>query len=205
VQLGPIVLLKLLRLDSTDERFQRDLFERAVRDPLTGLYNRSYFFNQIGQLSDRSVAQGLQLAVLMLDIDHFKVINDRYGHLVGDRVLCEVAIVIREVTRPEDVVARFGGEEFVIALPVSTPNLATEFAERVRATLASRRTIGGFGEIRITASLGVACWPHGRSVNPFSLIRTADHALYQAKTNGRNRVVFEHAAISETEEIDTVF
>ena len=121
VQLGPTVLLKLLRLDSTDARFQRELFERAVRDPLTGLFNRSYFFNQIGQLSDRSVAKGLQLAVLLLDFDLFKIFNDRYGHLVGDRVLCEVAVVIRETTRSEDVAARFGGEEFVVAAPGAKP------------------------------------------------------------------------------------
>ena len=84
-------------------------------------------------------------------------------------------------------------------LPVPSPNLATKLAERVRSKLALRKTIGGFGEIRITASLGVAFCPRGRSVNPFNLIRTADHALYQAKANGRNRVVFVDAGISDTE------
>ncbi len=199
VHLGPTVLLKLLRLDSTDERFQRELFERAVRDPLTGLFNRSYFLNRIGQLSEWSAAQRLRLAIVMLDIDHFKSINDRYGHLVGDCVLCELAVVIRETTRPEDVVARFGGDEFVIALPVATPNLATNLAERVRSNLALRRAIGGNAGLRVTASLGVAFCPSRRSTNLFDLIRAADQALYQAKSNGRNRVVFDDAGISETE------
>ena len=130
--LGTSVVLKLVRLDPNDEQFQREMFERTVRDTLTGLYNRAYLLNQIGVLAERSAAQGVGLAVLMLDIDHFKQINDRYGHLAGDGVLRQVAAVIRESTRAEDLVARFGGEEFVVVLPVSVPDLATERAERIR-------------------------------------------------------------------------
>ena len=87
----------------------------------------------------------------MLDIDHFKQINDRYGHVAGDQVLREVAAVIRESTRPEDLVARFGGEEFVVALPFSVPDLATERAERIRSNLAERTIIAEGHEIRVTA------------------------------------------------------
>src|SRR5205823_4727593 len=99
VQLGTGVVLKLVRLDPSDERFQREMFERTVRDAMTGLYNRSYFLNQIGALATRHAGQGIGLAVLMVDVDYFKRINDRYGHLVGDSVLREVASVIRESTR----------------------------------------------------------------------------------------------------------
>ncbi len=197
IHLGAAVLLKLVRLDAADERLQRELFERAVRDPLTGLHNRSYFFNRIGQLAERAAVEGFLLAVLMLDIDHFKRINDRYGHLLGDQVLRDVAGVIRESTRPDDIVARYGGEEFVIALPVSTARLASEIAERIRSNLAGRRDIAGDADIRITASLGMAYAPSGRSPSLFALIRTADQALYQAKLNGRNRVVFGNAGSSQ--------
>ncbi len=133
-------MLKLVRLDPHDERFQRDMFERTVRDPLTGLYHRAYFLSQIGVLAERYAAAGIGMAILMLDIDHFKQINDRYGHVAGDDVLREVAAVIRESTRAEDLVARYGGEEFVIALPVSLVALAVQRAERIRLAIA-RRTI----------------------------------------------------------------
>jgi len=189
IQLGTCVVLKLVRLDAHDERFQRELFERTVRDPLTELYNRAYFLSQIGVLAERSAAQEVGLAVLMLDIDHFKRVNDLYGHVAGDGVLREVATVIRESTRAEDLVARYGGEEFVIALPVSVPELARERAERIRRSLAERRIVAGDDEIQVTASLGLSFCPPGRSRQTMSLIQTADQALYEAKAGGRNRVV----------------
>ncbi|MFI5458597.1 MAG: diguanylate cyclase [Isosphaerales bacterium] len=189
IQLGTNVVFKLVRLDPHDERFQRELFERTVRDPLTGLYNRAYFLSQIEVLAERVAAQEIGLAVLMLDIDHFKHINDCYGHIAGDGVLREVAGVIRESTRAEDLVARYGGEEFVIALPVSAPERATERAERIREGLAERKIVAGDDEIQVTASLGLSFSPPGRSRHTMALIRTADQALYQAKESGRNRVV----------------
>ncbi len=188
VQLGSGVVLKLVRLDPCDERFHSEMFERTVRDPMTGLYNRSYFLDQIGALRCRHGAQGTGLAVLMLDVDHFKRINDHYGHLAGDTVLREVAAVIRESTRSEDLVARYGGEEFVVALPVSAPDLATERAERIRANQAARRIQAGGAEIRVSVSIGLAFGPPGRMRDELSLIEMADQALYQAKAAGRNRV-----------------
>jgi diguanylate cyclase (GGDEF)-like protein len=190
VQLGTTVVLKLVRLDPRDERFQRELFERSVRDPLTGLYNRGYFLSQIGVLAARGAAQEVGLAVLMLDIDHFKHVNDRHGHLVGDSVLREVAAVIRESTRAEDLVARYGGEEFVIALPVSVPELAAERAERIRGALAERKIDARDEEIQVTASLGLSFGPPGRVRQTMALLQIADQALYEAKAEGRNRVVF---------------
>jgi len=189
IQLGMGVVLKLVRLDHNDERFHRDLFERTVRDPATGLYNRAYFLSQIGVLAERSAAQEIGLAVLMLDIDHFKRVNDCHGHVAGDDVLREVAAVIRESTRAEDLVARYGGEEFVIALPVSSSDRAIERAERIRADLAGRRIMAGKDEIQVTASLGLSFSAPGRSRHTMALIQTADQALYQAKANGRNCVV----------------
>ena len=189
IQFGSGVVLKLVRLDSSDEHFQQEMFERTVRDGLTGVYNRTYFLNQVGGLAARQAAQGIGLAILMVDVDHFKRINDRYGHLVGDIVLREVSAVIRESTRAEDLVARYGGEEFIVALPVSSPDLATERAERIRRASAARRIRAGGSEIRVTVSIGLAFgaphWPLER----ISLIEAADEALYQAKAEGRNCVI----------------
>jgi two-component system, cell cycle response regulator len=189
VQLGAKLVLKLVRLDPHDERFQREMFERTVRDTLTGLYHRTYFLNQIGVLAERYAASGIGMAILMLDIDHFKQINDCYGHVAGDDVLREVASVIRESTRAEDLVARYGGEEFVIALPVSLAVRAVQRAERIRLALARRTISAGAQDIRLTASVGLAFNPPGWSRNERALIISADRALYEAKAQGRNRVI----------------
>ncbi len=188
VRLGGKVVFKLVRLDPTDERFQRDMFERTVRDPLTGLYHRAYFLSQIGALAERYAASGIGMAILMLDIDHFKKINDCHGHLAGDDVLREVAAVIRESTRAEDLVARYGGEEFVIALPISLVTLAVQRAERIRLAIARRRIPAASLEVCLTASVGLAFSPPGWSRNERALILAADQALYQAKAQGRNKV-----------------
>jgi diguanylate cyclase (GGDEF)-like protein len=189
VQMGAKLVLKLVRLDPHDERFQRDMFERTVRDTLTGLYHRTYFINQIGVLAERYAASGIGMAVLMLDIDHFKQINDRHGHVAGDEVLRDVASVIRESTRAQDLVARYGGEEFVIALPVSLALRAVQRAERIRLALARRTISAGAETIRVTASVGVAFSPPGWPRNERALIISADQALYEAKAQGRNRVI----------------
>ena len=152
-------MLKFVRLDPCEEQFQREMFERTVRDALTGLYNRAYFLNQVGPLAEYNAVRGLGLAVLMLDIDHFKRINDRFGHDAGDLVLREVAGVLRESTRSEDLVARYGGEEFVVALPVAAPDQATERAERIRRALAERRIVAG--GIRCE-SRPASAWPSRR-------------------------------------------
>ncbi len=192
VRIGTSVVVKFVRLDSTDERFQRELFDRAVRDTLTGLYNRAFFLEQLGPLAELSASRGLGLGVLILDLDHFKKVNDGYGHDAGDAVLKEVATVLRESTRGEDLVARYGGEEFVVALTVGTPDQASERAERIRDHLASRR-ISGPGipahGLHVTASLGLAFARPGRLRCPSGLLTVADHCLYQAKGAGRNRVV----------------
>ena len=118
----------------------------------------------------------------MLDIDHFKRINDTHGHDVGDAVLREVAGVLRQATRADDLVARYGGEEFVVALPVAAPDQATERAERVRSTLASRRILAGGIPLRVTASLGLAFTPPGR---PRSVAGADRHRRPRASTRPR--------------------
>jgi two-component system, cell cycle response regulator len=198
IQFGSGVLVKLVRLDSSDEHFQQELFERTVRDGLTGVYNRSYFLNQIAGLSARHAAQGHGLAILMVDVDHFKRVNDRYGHLVGDVVLREISAIIRESTRAEDLVARYGGEEFIVALPTSSPDLAIERADRIRLNVAARRIRTGGGEIRVTVSIGLSYgWPEW-PMNEISLIEAADEALYQAKAGGRDCIVLGRYGFNPT-------
>jgi diguanylate cyclase (GGDEF)-like protein len=190
IRLGTTVVLKFVRLDPCEEQFQRQMFERTVRDDLTGLFNRAYFLNQVGPLAEQSALRGLGVAILMLDVDHFKQVNDRFGHDAGDQVLREVASVLREATRPEDLVARYGGEEFVLALPVVAPDQATERAERIREALAERRIRAGGAALHVTASLGLAFAPADRVSSGAALITAADRCLYQAKNLGRNRIVF---------------
>ena len=191
LQFGSSIVVKYVRLDPCDEEFQRELFERTVRDPLTALYNRAYFLEQIGPLADLSAARDLGLAVLMVDIDHFKRINDTFGHSSGDSVLREAAVVLRESTRSEDLVARYGGEEFVVALPVAAPDQALERAERIREALASRRLNAPNSDraIRVTASIGLSFAHPGRYRSASVMLAAADNCLYQAKDAGRNRVV----------------
>jgi diguanylate cyclase (GGDEF)-like protein len=192
LRFGTSAVVKFVRLDPSDEQFQRELYERTVRDPLTGLYHRAYFVDQLEPLADLSRARGLGLGVLMLDVDHFKRVNDSFGHDAGDVVLREVAAVLRESTRGEDLVARYGGEEFVAALPVAAPDQASERAERIRDRLAGRRVAGpGLppGGLSVTASLGLAFARPGRLLRASALITAADRCLYQAKDSGRDRVV----------------
>lgn len=189
IQLGAALVLKYVSLDPCDERFQREMFERAVRDNLTGLYNRAYFLEQVGPLCDRNIQRDMGLAILMVDIDRFKQINDEHGHDAGDTVLREVARVLRDSTRLEDLVARYGGEEFVFALPVSSLEQASERAERIRAHL-ERRVIHANGrQFHVTVSVGLSCSLSGWFPSISDLISAADEALYEAKLNGRNRVV----------------
>lgn len=190
IQFGSSIVVKFVRPDPCEERFQREMFERSVRDSLTGLYNRGYFLGEVGPLGDRGALRGLGLAVLMMDIDHFKRVNDDHGHETGDQVLREVAGVLRQSMRGDDLIARFGGEEFVAALPVAAPDQATERAERIRSNLAQRRILVAGEPLEITMSIGVAYAPAGRPRAVSALIGVADGGLYQAKHAGRDRVVF---------------
>jgi diguanylate cyclase (GGDEF)-like protein len=190
VRFGATCVLKYVRPAPCEEAYQREMYERTVRDTLTGLYNRAYFMDQVPALTRRAARQGCGIAVLMLDLDHFKPINDTYGHPTGDAVLKEVASVLRQCTRADDIVARFGGEEFVVALPTLSLGRAAERAERIRKALAARRLrIGGKSSLRVTASIGVVYAPADRPHSPQALISTADLRLYAAKESGRNCVV----------------
>jgi len=197
IQLGASTVLKYVGLDPCEERFQREMFDRATRDNLTGLYNRAYFLEQIGPRCDQAISRGMILAILMVDIDHFKRINDDHGHDVGDAALREVAKVLRDSTRSDDLVARYGGEEFLAALPVAAEAGAVDRAERIRQCLLQRPIRAGSETLRLTVSIGLSHADRNRAWNVAGLISSADAALYEAKRAGRNRVVRASGFISE--------
>ncbi|MDQ6829324.1 MAG: GGDEF domain-containing protein, partial [Gemmatimonadota bacterium] len=162
----------------------------ALTDPLTQLLNRRALMERLGAEFDRSARYGLSLTALMFDLDHFKLVNDTYGHLVGDEALRGVATVLSRELRVVDLVARYGGEEFVVVLPETPLDGAVAFGDRVRLKIAERPLAGGEegGWLTITVSCGVASFPGLNIGSPDELIAAADEALYRAKAQGRNRV-----------------
>jgi diguanylate cyclase (GGDEF)-like protein len=164
--------------------------ERATHDPLTGLWNREHVFASLAQELDRSEREGSPLSVVMADLDHFKSVNDTYGHMAGDAVLREAARRAGTSLRRYDVLGRYGGEEFVLVCPGCDAASVSALAERIRERLASEPVNTSEGLIAITLSLGTVTTVGGRGT-PEAMVRAADTALYRAKERGRNRV--EHA------------
>ena len=170
------------------EQLQGALQEQAIRDSLTGCFNRRYLDETLERELARARREGYPLALLILDLDYFKQINDTYGHQAGDEALRELANHLRGDIRHEDVLCRYGGEEFVILMPRMPLSVAAERAERWRKAIAEIRVHFGSFEMRFTSSAGVAAYPdHARM--PDDLMHCADLALYAAKNEGRNRVV----------------
>jgi diguanylate cyclase (GGDEF)-like protein/PAS domain S-box-containing protein len=159
----------------------------STRDPLTGCLNRRSFFEELDALIAEAEVDNLPLSCVMLDIDHFKAVNDNYGHSVGDQVIKMVVDKLMQVTRPTDLVGRYGGEEFCVILPGSVAAKAMAVAESMRLAVLSASTVTSSGELKITASFGVACLV-GQLVEASQFVDRADQALYDAKENGRNLV-----------------
>ena len=159
----------------------------AARDSLTGLFNRRYALHHLAQLAENDFVEGRGYGVLMLDIDHFKQVNDSFGHSAGDEVLTTMAACLRNNMRELDLVARMGGEEFLIALPDTSRAEASAAAERIRQSLARISFDAEGHAVGITVSIGVAC-SLGNANTPTDVIQAADDALYEAKKAGRNRV-----------------
>jgi diguanylate cyclase (GGDEF)-like protein len=158
--------------------------ELAATDPLTSLANRRSVMDRLDRLIVDATASGEPLSLLMFDIDHFKRVNDTYGHPEGDRLLRQVAQIVRRQARADDLVGRVGGEEFVWAIPRTTVSQVQSMAERLRLAIS---TDSGWGDVPpVTVSIGFACWQTGDTT--LSLFARADRALYEAKHDGRNRI-----------------
>lgn len=175
---------------TTSMRLQREYKKNAMVDALTGIYNRRWLEDALPRFVKRYARDGQPLSLLILDVDHFKTFNDRFGHAAGDTVLVMVAKTLRENVRPMDHVARYGGEEFVVLLPGTTDGGGRQAAERLREAVGATPVSGPDGQPLppVTISIGGATLVAGQS--GAELLSTADGHLYASKKNGRNRVTF---------------
>jgi two-component system, cell cycle response regulator len=189
ITLGSTAVLKFTYNDELDEAFQRRMFEGALRDALTQAHNRRYFLEQMEKELAYAQRHETPLSLLMLDIDHFKRINDEWGHPTGDAVLIHLVKVALDVVRREDTFARYGGEEFVVLCRGVDAQGGARLAERLRERVEQLRVLQEGRRIGLTVSIGVAACPDVDATQPGSLIAAADDALYAAKRGGRNRIV----------------
>lgn len=174
---------------------QDKLRQQANHDALTGLYNRHYLDASMGRELDRCKREGQPLSLMMIDIDHFKLINDTYGHQAGDEALRQLAALLRTHARAADLVCRYGGEEFLLVLPGMSHDTAGVRAEAYRHDFEAMTICFGEFRIQATLSIGISCYP-GNGTSAEELIKQADLALYQAKAEGRNRVIQARAPSS---------
>lgn len=177
----------------------REEFRRqAQRDPMTGVLNHQAILDALDIELDRSGRAGQAVSCILADLDHFKSVNDTYGHQAGDKVLIALTQCLKRTVRKYDVVGRYGGEEFMIVLPGSHAADALDIAERVRAQIASSAIESASGPINVTISMGVASTEHFPEAASELLIAEADKALYAAKRQGRNRVILARPAEGAT-------
>jgi diguanylate cyclase (GGDEF)-like protein len=186
---APMVTFFTVRTRLQLEAAQRELERLSSTDELTGLYNRRFFLEHA--LQQLSTPQPIESCLLLLDLDHFKHINDSYGHEAGDAALRHCALVFEQSVRTIDLLARFGGEEFVVLLPHTPLEQAGAIAERIRARI-EKTPLELYGqEIKLSVSIG--CGSNRHASDLADLLRQADRALYRAKNSGRNRVEVTHA------------
>lgn len=172
----------------------------ALEAPLTGLANRRAVFEAMDKLIAKTVAAVQPLSLMLMDVDHFKMVNDRYGHQAGDAVLQHVATNLKRRLRNQDIIGRFGGEEFLVVLPDTAPDGAMQVADTLRRMLASQPAMVDGKELVVTISIGLFSTEHLMpELTSDVIIDPADKALYRAKANGRNRVEAEEASGGETD------
>jgi diguanylate cyclase (GGDEF)-like protein len=198
-------LFRFDMLDEIDREFQQQIHRLIAHDELTGLLTSKSFFSELRREAARAEADSRPFCVLMMDLDHFKEVNDTYGHLVGSRTLEETGRVIKEALRAGDVASRFGGEEFAAFLLDANYAQGLVAAERVRLAMEQEQfpvnrinSPDGQATHRITISIGVAAYPDD-ATDPIHLVELADSALYRAKRSGRNRICAYRPSLAVTE------
>lgn len=195
--LGIFLIFPLIRRQVMEENKLRAMTESlsvrsqhleraALTDALTGMQNRRYFDDALKEYLDEFRRVDRPVGLMVVDLDHFKQINDTHGHDVGDEVLRAVGNCLKDMTRYHDVVARLGGEEFAVVAPNMDIEMMTRFAERIRKAIGGMAIVSGSARLKVTASLGIAVWDRKEAAE--SLFRRADQQLYLAKKTGRDRV-----------------
>lgn len=189
IQVGTKVLFKFAYQDELEEQYQRQLYEQATRDALTGVHNKKYFVDHLKKEFAYAFRHHEPLSLILFDIDFFKKVNDTHGHLAGDYVLKELASTVQETLRQEDLFARYGGEEFAVVLKNTDENHALLIAERLRTLIEAHAFQFDGTQMPITISMGTATLEERNYSTPVFLVQEADNQLYEAKTSGRNRVM----------------
>ncbi len=182
-------MLRIKGLNDSLRTANRQLEELSVTDELTKLYNRRYINRKLDEEFRRATRYKRPLSLLMFDADHFKSVNDTYGHAFGDVVLRDIARIILDTAREVDICGRFGGEEFIAILPDTELDRALIVGDRIRKNVESHEFADGHHSTRRTVSVGIAALPEDSIKDEFELVEWADKALYHAKTHGRNQVV----------------
>jgi two-component system, cell cycle response regulator len=199
IQISAATIMKFSYQDVTESHFHDKLYSMATRDPVTNAYNRGHFLTQFAQAYEQTFVDESALSMLMLDLDHFKRVNDTFGHLAGDLALQRVARALLGELRSDDLLARYGGEEFAALLRDADEDAALAIAERMRVAVAETKLKYQESEFQVTISIGVATHTVR---DPFpdidSIIREADGCLYASKERGRNRVTTPTDLMEET-------
>jgi two-component system cell cycle response regulator len=189
IHIGPNIVISFAILDAQAERLAHQLYESSVRDPLTRAHNRRYLVERLASEIAYSRRHSSRLSLILFDLDHFKRVNDTYGHLAGDDVLREAAALVSRLIRAEDVFARFGGEEFVVLVRGISHLNVGRFAERLRSAIERLEIASSEAILKVTVSIGYASLDElSGERTADALLRLADERLYRAKTEGRNRV-----------------
>src|ERR1043165_5851398 len=188
ILVGSTTILKFTYHDNLDEMFQRQMYESALRDGLTKAFNKKYFTDRLESEFTFAPRHGSPLALVLFDLDHFKTVNDTFGHQAGDYVLAEISTLLSGALRAEDVFARYGGEEFAVICRGSDQTQAQVVGERMRKTVEGHRFVYEGMMIPVTISVGIAVLPNTEVKDANDIVGFADRALYQSKNGGRNRV-----------------
>jgi diguanylate cyclase (GGDEF)-like protein len=189
LQIGSEVVLRFSLVDAAQEQLARKLYESSTKDALTGAFNRKYLATRLDAEVAYAGRHHVRLGLLMLDLDHFKTVNDEHGHVAGDAVLRAIGQAVAQLLRMEDVFARYGGEEFVVLVRGITAENVRRLAERIRKAAEALRVPWEFGELRVTLSAGLGMLDECPGGTAAELVALADQRLYRAKNEGRNRIV----------------